>query len=590
MRNSHYPSEFMEQLRYKNDIVSTISRYIKLTRRGSNYWACCPFHNEKTPSLSIKEDGQFFKCFGCGVSGDAITFVMMYENVDFPTAVEILAKNAGMEVPTIAQPDDVIKKKKQKDKCLEILKVTADFYVSQLHTEQGTVYKQYAQNRHISDEAMRVFKVGASVDYHASIRHLRSLGYSKQDLVESGVASIGEKGDIYDHQGSRLTFPIMNSYGEVIGFTSRDITGNSRAKYKNTPQTMLFNKSQIIYGINNLRELKKANELGYVLIVEGQIDVISCYSHGYKNTVACMGTAFTQYHAKEILRLTDKVILCLDNDGAGQNATYKAIEILRQVGLNVKVCRLHDAKDPDEFISKFGKSGFNEIISQSKDCIEYIIDDLQKNYDLSKNDEKSKYVTSCLSYIGRLSSSAEREIYLIYLRDITKIPVEILRDSISDPKALVPTSPVEVSEKPLSNTEQSGKQYLLACLLHKKSFADISDFEYLFADADEYSEVFEYIRNIARKGRELSITAIFDEFEVDKDGLWDKLINYDFNGRDTAVYYNECLANIGKDYLKSKKSMLLDELKSCKDDQSMVETLQKIKEIDEKIKSLTKRL
>lgn len=589
MRNSQYPSEFMEQLRYKNDIVSTISKYIKLTRRGSNYWACCPFHNEKTPSLSIKEDGQFFKCFGCGASGNVVTFVMMYENVDFPTAVQILAKNAGMEMPTAIQSDEVIKRKKQKDKYLEILKQTTNYYISQLHSEQGAVYKQYAESRHISDEAMQVFKVGASVNYHDSIKYLRSLGYSRQDLIESGVASVGERDDIYDHQGSRLTFPIMNTFGEVIGFTSRDITGKSRAKYKNTPQTMLFNKSQIIYGINNLRELKKANALDYVLIVEGQIDVISCYSHGYKNTVACMGTAFTQYHAKEILRLTDKVILCLDNDGAGQNATYKAIEILRQVGLDVKVCRLHDAKDPDEFISKFGKSGFDEIINQSKDCIEFIIDDLRKNYDLTKNDEKSKYVMSCLSYIGRLSSSAEREIYLVYLREITKIPVEILRDSISDPKALTFTPPAEVSEKPLSNTEQSGKQYLLACVLHKKTFANISDFEYLFADRDEYSEVFDYIRDAVNDGRELNITAIFDEYEVSKDGLWDKLINYDFNGKDTAVYYNECLNNIGKDYLKSKKSRLMDELKICHDDQTMVDTLQKIKQIDEKIKSLSKR-
>lgn len=587
MKSTGFTSDFIEQLKYKNDIVSTLSKYISLKRMGNNYWACCPFHNEKTPSFCIKEDGQFYHCFGCGESGDVIKFVQKYENVDFVTAVSMLAKSAGMEMPNIADSEELQKKKKQRDKMLDILKDTNEFYLDYYKSEKSKIYQDYVTQRKIGSDEVEAFKIGASPDYNSLIKFLRKKGYSDEDMILSGVAGQNDTG-IYDNQGTRLTFPIMNGYGDIVGFTARDISGTSHAKYKNTPQTTLFNKSQIIYGLHNLREQKKAGELKFVIIVEGQIDVIACYGKGYKNTVACMGTALTTHHARELHRLCENVVLCLDNDSAGKNATYKAIEILREEKLNVKVCRLYEAKDPDEFIKKFGQKAFEVALENSVSGIDFILADLLKNYDLTKNDDKTKYVSETLSFISNVDSPAEQEIYLSTLRDTVNMPIDILRASMKN-KAVnfitsKPTSE-NLSEYAFSNQIQNAKIFVLASILYSKPYANINDVKEYFYEENEITELYNYLRDKKQNSKNIVITNLFDEFMIEKDSDLNKIINYNFELLNIVEkeYYAGCLKTLKIDNLNKQKNELKDKLKTAKDNAQIFEYLSEIKNIDSEI-------
>lgn len=586
MKNTGFSSDFIEQLKYKNDIVSTISKYISLKRVGNNYWACCPFHNEKTPSFCIKEDRQFYHCFGCGETGDVIKFVQKYENVDFVTATSMLAKNAGMEMPNITNSDELQKKKKQRDKMLEVLKDTNDFYVEFFKSEKGKVYRDYVEGRKIGSNEIEVFKIGASPDYNSLVKHLRKKGYTNDEMVLSGVVGQNDSG-MYDNLGTRLTFPIINGYGDIVGFTARDITGTSHAKYKNTPQTLLFNKSQIIYGLHNLREQKKNGELKYVILVEGQIDVIACYSKGFKSTVACMGTALTTHHAREIHRLCENIILCLDNDSAGKNATYKAIETFRQEKFDVKVCRLYDAKDPDEFIKKFGQKAFEVVLENAVPGIDFILSDLLKNYDISKSDDKSKYVAEALSYISNVESPAEQEIYLSTLRDTLNMPIDILRASMKNKTTSVDTQKIENTyEQGISNQIQNAKIFVLASVLYEKDYADIQEIANYFNEESEMAELYSYMKQKKDTNSEIMITNLFNDFQIENDSDLNKIINYNFDLLDVVdkEYYADCLKTLKINRLNKQKNDLKDKLKTAKDNEQIFEYLSEIKKIDEEIK------
>ena len=254
-------SEFLEELRAKSDLVSVASKYLTLTHRGGNYWARCPFHNEKTASFSIKDDGQFYKCFGCGESGNVITFVQKMENVDFLTAVEILAKNAGMTLPTSEQNDEMRKQKRQRDAALQILKATTEFYQQNLQSNPNSEQAKYLQSRGLTADTISKFKIGVSLNFDALPKYLKKMNFKEEDMYMAGVVGKNEYG-YYDFYGGRVIFPIFNGFGEVVAFSGRSIEASpDHTKYKNTPQTPIFNKSEILFGYNFARDLKKQHML-----------------------------------------------------------------------------------------------------------------------------------------------------------------------------------------------------------------------------------------------------------------------------------------------------------------------------------------
>lgn len=542
MTNVSLSSDFLDELKSKCDIVDIASKYMTLNRRGGNYWACCPFHNEKTPSFSIKQDGQFFKCFGCGESGNVIGLVKKLENVDFITAVEILCKHANMEMPTNQTDDEVRKMKRDRDVCYKIVRATTEFYHNNLINNPNSAQAHYLKKRGLSSEMIEKFQIGASLDYNTLPKHLKDLGFNRNDMKLAGVVSENEYGKDYDFYASRLLFPIFNGFGDVVAFSGRSIEENpTRTKYKNTPQTPIFNKSDVLFGYNFVRELKKEHMLDTIIIVEGHIDVIMCHQVGITNTIGCMGTALTTLHAKKIKHLVDNVILCLDGDTAGSTATYKGINTLKEVGLNVKVVRLENAKDPDEYIKKFGKENFLEMLYNGQNCVDFILTDSAKKYDLNENNSKTNYINEALNYISKFSTPAEKEVYLSMVQKLVKVPIDVLRRTMNEISGvgvvLISHSQPEIKTEDIrDNFIRESKIMLLSSILYKK-LADFDSVEVLFKEDDELSELFKFLKTKIKENQEYNVSTLFDNFEIKANSLIDKVINYVFPPADVFENY-----------------------------------------------------
>ena len=581
MIHNGFSSEFLDRVRAKNDIVDVVSKYVTLTRRGLNFWACCPFHNEKTPSFSVKQDGQFFKCFGCGESGNVFTFIMKMENVDFPTSVEILAKNAGLELPTDTENEEMKKRKHERDKVYAVLKATTEFYHKNLIENPNSEQAKYLKERGLSREMIEKFQIGASLNFDSLPEHLRKLGFTAKEMMSAGVVGTGDDNRIYDFYGKRLIFPIFNSFGDVVAYSGRSVTPSpEHTKYKNTPQTIVFNKSEILFGYNFARDLKKEHMLDTLVIVEGHIDVIACHQVGITNTIGCMGTALTTLHAKKIKQLVDNVILCLDGDNAGNMATYKAIDVLKQVGLNVRVVRLVGAKDPDEFIKKFGKDNFLEVLTNSIDCVDFVLTDSAKKYNLENNSEKNQYVQEALNYISKFSTPAEQEIYLKEVQKLVKIPIDALRKSMQKSEVKETCETIEnLSDTPSNNYILESKIMLLASILYKK-IENFENFSGLFGSNDELSELYKFLVQKKNANEDVTVSSLFDNFDISKNSLIDRVINYVFPETDV---YNQLLSDTIKRVNQLKIDDELKELKAklsnVKSNEELTETLKRMQEL-----------
>ena len=579
-------SDFLELVKSKNDIVDVASKYITLNRRGSNFWACCPFHTEKTPSFSIKPDGQFYKCFGCGEGGNVFDFVMKMENVDFRTAVEILAKNAGLEMPTDTENEEARKLKHARDRAYQVLKATTEFYHNNLLKNQNSEQAKYLKNRQINNDMIEKFQIGVSLDYDSLPVYLSKLGFKPKEMIDAGVARENEYHRLYDFYGKRVIFPIFNGFGDVVAYSGRSVEQTpDHTKYKNTPQTIVFNKSEILFGYNFVRELKKEHMLDTIVIVEGHIDVISCHQEGITNTIGCMGTALTTYHAKKIKQLVDNVILCLDGDNAGTMATYKAIDVLKQSGLNVRVVRLREAKDPDEFLKKYGKNNFLEFLSNSQDCVDFVLTDSAKNYDLNNNASKNKYIQQALNYISKFSSPAEQEIYLKVVQKMVKIPLESLRASMkkTETKPTIERPQVELSDTQSNNYILESKIMLLASILYKK-INNFKEIEGLFTSNDELSELYRFLVAKLEENKDFNVSTLFDNFEINNNSLIDRVINYQFPSEDVyPTFLSDTIKRVRLLELEREYKQVKQALSTADTDEKRLEYLTKLQEIGKKI-------
>ena len=579
MNNTNLTPDFLEELRGRNDIIDVASKYITLNRRGANFWACCPFHHEKTPSFSVKQDGQFFKCFGCGESGNVITLVMKMENVDFLSAVEILCKNCGMQMPTNSDNDEMQKKKKERDKIYQVLKSSTEFYHNNLLSNPNSLQAQYLKRRGISEEMIEKFQIGASLNYDDLIKHLKSLGYSYEEMVLAGVAGKNDHG-AYDFYGTRLLFPIFNGFGDVVAYSGRAVEENpERAKYKNTPQTAVFNKSEILFAYNFVRDLKKQHMLDTIIVVEGHIDVIACHQAGITNTIGCMGTALTSLHAKKIKQLVDNVILCLDGDNAGNMATYKAIDTLKEVGLNVRVVRLNKAKDPDEYIKKYGKEAFLQELYSGLDCVDFVLNDSAKKYNLNSNLDKIKYIQEALNYISKFATPAEQEIYLGEVQKIVRVPIDALRKSLNKTEK----KEMEIVEADLpvddikNNAIKESKIFILASMLYKK--AEIENISTLFLTQDELKDLYEFLRDRIENNKDYNVSTLFDSFEIKANSLIDKVVNYNFP-ENYQEFLKDTIKKVRINELETEKAHIKQLIVNSKTLDEQIEYLKKIQEID----------
>lgn len=419
----YYPEELIEEVRTRNDIVEVISGYVRLQKKGSNYFGLCPFHNEKSPSFSVSPGKQMYYCFGCGAGGNVITFLMEYENQTFPEAVRTLAQRAGITLPEADDSKEARQADSRRAKLLEINKEAAKYFYYQLRTERGSVGMEYLRKREISDETMNHFGLGYANKYSNDlIQYLKSKGYSEDLIRDAGLCNVDEKHGMYDKFWNRVMFPIQDINHRVIGFGGR-VMGDGKPKYLNSPETEIFDKSRNLYGLNFARTSRKGN----VILCEGYMDVIAMHQAGFTQAVASLGTAFTSGQASLLRRYANEILLSYDSDGAGVNAALRAIGILKEAGMTGRVINLEPYKDPDEFIKALGGEEFQKRLDHAENSFFFELRQLQKNYDLSDPEQKTAFHREIARKLCTFSEEVERENYIEAVAQKYHIGFENLR-------------------------------------------------------------------------------------------------------------------------------------------------------------------
>lgn len=422
----YIPDEVVEEIRQRNDIVDVVGSYVRLQRKGANYFGLCPFHNEKSPSFSVSPQKQMYYCFGCGAGGNVISFVMQYENEDFTEAARYLADRAGVTIPETESSSEERQKAGIRAQLMEINKKAAVFYVYQMNkTEEGARARQYLLDRGLTPETISRFGLGYSPMYaDALYQYLKGEGFRDEILKQSGLFTYSEKG-VFDRFFNRVIYPILDTNNKVIGFGGR-VMGKGEPKYLNSPETVAFDKSRNLFG---LHEAKRAKET-YMLVCEGYMDVISMHQAGFNNSVASLGTALTDQQAKLLKRYTEEVILTYDSDGAGQKAALRAIPIFRRVGIRTKVLNMKPHKDPDEFIKNLGAEAFRQRIDNAMNSFIFEIYCLQAKYHMDDPTEKTQFYRDTAKKLLQFSEELERTSYIEAVSREFRIPYENLRELV----------------------------------------------------------------------------------------------------------------------------------------------------------------
>lgn len=404
----YYPEELVEEIRERNDIVEVIGTYVKLQKKGSSYFGLCPFHNEKSPSFSVSPDKQMYYCFGCGAGGNVFTFIMEYENYSFPEALKYLADRVGIKLPEREYSEE---EKRQQDLCMQVLeinKMAANYFYYQLRTESGAQAMQYLKSRQLDDETIKRFALGYSSKYSSNLyQYFKSKKISDELLKESGLFNVDEKNGMYDKFWNRVIFPILDVNNRVIGFGGR-VMGDGKPKYLNSPETIVFDKSRNLYGLNIARAARKK----YLLVCEGYMDVISMHQAGFTNAVASLGTALTSGHASLLKRYTQEVLLLYDSDEAGVRAALRAIPILREAGVNSRVVNLRPYKDPDEFIKNLGAEAFEERLEQASDSFMFRVSIAESEFPMEEPQGQNRFFERCAEMLLELKDELERNLYI----------------------------------------------------------------------------------------------------------------------------------------------------------------------------------
>ncbi len=446
-----YPEDVVEEVRQRNDIVSVVSGYVKLQRRGSSYFGLCPFHSEKTPSFSVNPDKQLYYCFGCGAGGSVFNFIMEYENYTFSEAVRFLADRAGMQLPEEEYSEEARQKQDLKKSILEINKMAAKFYYYQLRSPEGARGLDYFKGRALTDETITHFGLGyAGPSGNLLYRYLKQKGISDQLLKESGLMQVSERQGMYDKFWNRVMFPIMDVNHKVVGFGGR-VMGDANPKYLNSPETAVFDKSRNLYGLNFARTSKEKT----LLLCEGYMDVISMHQAGFTNSVASLGTALTSRHAVLLKRYTDEVILTYDSDEAGVKAVLRAIPILKEAGITARVLHMEPYKDPDEFIKACGKEAFQERIDQAENSVLFEISVMERKHNMKDPDDKTRFFQEAAEKIAGFELEIERENYIEAMVDRYHVSFEGMRRMVMN--VLMQGSPA-VRVRPRTIERSTGKE------------------------------------------------------------------------------------------------------------------------------------
>ncbi len=443
----YYSEEIVEDVRSRNDIVDVISSYVRLQKKGSSYFGLCPFHNEKSPSFSVSRQKQMYYCFGCGAGGNVFTFIMEYENYSFAEALAMLADRAGITLPEIEYSKEAKEKQNLKTIVLEMNKLAAKYFYAQLKTESGAIAYKYLTGRELTTDTMLQFGLGYSNKYSNDLyNYLKLKGYQDEVIKQSGLVNVDEKQGMYDKFWNRVMFPIMDTNNRVIGFGGR-VMGDGKPKYLNSPETIVFDKSRNLYGLNRARTSRKP----YFIICEGYMDVIALHQAGFTNAVATLGTALTSGQASLIKRYVKEVYLTYDSDDAGTRAALRAVPILRAAGVSAKVVRMDPYKDPDEYIKAEGAEGFEGCIGRARNGFMYTVEVLERDYDMHSPEGKTAFYNEVAAKLIEFEEELERNNYIEAVAIEYRINPDSLRKLVS--KTAVSKGLIKMPEKIRSSAD-----------------------------------------------------------------------------------------------------------------------------------------
>ena len=540
-----FPESFLQEVMDKNDIIDVVSRFVSLKRGGNSMKGLCPFHKEKTPSFTVSADKQLYYCFGCGKGGNVVNFIMQMENLDFVEAVRLLAESAGMELPEVNTQSDGAKAQLRRV-IYKINSLSGRFFYDRLSSDGGKAAKEYIVKRALTQSTVNRFGLGYAPEGNALLEYLRGEGFTDDEIIESGMALRNDRGNVYDRFRNRLMFPIIDVRKNIIGFGGR-VLDDSVPKYLNSPETAAFSKSDNLFGLN----LAKSTKENCLIFVEGYMDVISLHQNGIDCAVATLGTALTTEQARRAKRVKPEVIIAYDSDEAGQKATKRAIELLADAGLNVRVLTMGASKDPDDYIKSNGTGAFRELINNSKLQIEYKINKLQEKYNLEVTEEKVKYINELATEFAKIKSPVEREIYINKISletgvssksifsEIERLNIVNERKSKLDGFTGTPSVGLIKGVNPRKENAVRAERYALSLMCADRAAAELAQGDLNELDFEEglHRQLFNLLISIRQNGAEPDARLIVTQME--NSGVVAEILHDDQNTKDKTLAMRE---------------------------------------------------
>ena len=576
---ARYSEEIIEEVRQNNDIVDVISQYVHLTRKGRNYFGLCPFHNEKSPSFSVSPDRQIFHCFGCGVGGNVYTFLMKIEGISFLEALETLADRANIQLPKLENSADNYKEE-LKAKVYKVNEFTAEFYHQNLYKPTAKIAQEYVKKRRLNQETLEAYRIGFSGRFDELYKALKKQGFEDKEILESGLVNKNDNGTYIDRYRNRLMFPICDVRGKVIAFGGR-VLDDSKPKYINSPENIVYSKGRHLFGLNVAKKYAEKK----LLIVEGYMDVISLHQRGIRNVVGALGTALTEQQGWLLRKSTEQVILGFDADGAGQTAIQRSMEILQKMGCDMRVLQIEGAKDPDEYIIKFGEARFQLAIENAISLVEFKVKKLKQTLNIENTGDKIKFLNQIAQILSKVESKIEREIYIEKIAkgyNISKEAIyaevnKLIYSNIRSEKILQNSKPEKklIHQKEEKNSEQIDEELIkrentIIALLLDSNMQIFTKIKEKIKPEDFKNQLNQKIAEQLYKELEkddANVNKIIDTLDEQCQNHITMVMatDYEFENSEKAV--EDLLAKYKKDRLNDRKKEILKQLEIVQDEE-----------------------
>ena len=566
-----YNDELKEEIRAANDIVDVVSQYTTLVKKGRNYFCVCPFHSEKSPSMSVSPERQYFHCFGCNAGGDVFSFISKIENLTFRESVEFLAERAKIQLPSLNNQDD--QKQYMKNRMYQINAEATLFFHERLYTPVAKIAQDYVKKRKLDNKTLQAFKIGYSGEFNELYKFLKQKGFKDEEILATGLCNRNDRGEFIDRYRKRLMFPIMNIQGKVVAFGGRRLDEDKNVpKYINSNENLVYSKKMHLFALN----LAKQNNPKKIILVEGYMDVISLHQRGITNVVASLGTALTEEQGK-LLRKYEQVVLSYDSDEAGQNAIMRGLDVLQKLGVDGRVLQIEGAKDPDEFVIEFGTGRFNLLVDNAISLIEFKSQMISKNYNMENATDKIKFLKELSKLLSQVDNKLERQIYIDKIAQQNKISKEALYAEVNKivydnsvnekilekAKPMLKSSDSEIPEQTISTAILKRENMILYLLINNFEEAGQIIKETISKDDFKHEtnrRIFEEIYKVAATGEKEIYKVLSNIEDEDFQSTLSQIIVSDYEIVSVQKCIEDVIKNYSRDKLNSRKIEIINKL------------------------------